>query len=132
MIGQAGPVAPATQGRPGRGRPARRPDGWSPDVEETRQQDNPSARRSFHPEQYAPAKSPGRKVAKEEVGNPHGRPTMSMSSGGEDRSKSGSDEGGMRDTGSKGRSDAASETYPPSPASTCVDAQDPPGPRSGG
>ncbi|MFC9635198.1 hypothetical protein ACFTY8_39630 [Streptomyces mirabilis] len=43
--------------------------GWSPDVDEARQQDNPSAHRSFHPDQHAPYKGPGRKVSKEEAGN---------------------------------------------------------------
>ncbi|MFD0427928.1 hypothetical protein ACFQ60_06125 [Streptomyces zhihengii] len=32
--------------------------GWSPDVDETRRQDNPSAHRSFHPERHAPGKDP--------------------------------------------------------------------------
>ncbi|MFJ3519714.1 hypothetical protein [Streptomyces sp. NPDC090131] len=105
--------------------------GWSPDVDETRQQVNPSAHRSFHPEQYAPAKGPGRKVAKEEAGNPHGRPTKSMSGRGEDRSKAGSDEEGMHDTGPKGRSQRPSGTKDAS-ASTGVDPQDPPGTRSAG
>lgn len=35
--------------------------GWSPDVDETRQQENPSAHRSFHTEEHAPSRGPGRK-----------------------------------------------------------------------
>jgi hypothetical protein len=33
--------------------------GWSTDVNETRQQDNPSAHRSFHPDKYAAEPEPG-------------------------------------------------------------------------
>ncbi|GAA0635561.1 hypothetical protein GCM10009535_09490 [Streptomyces thermocarboxydovorans] len=40
--------------------------GWSPDVDEQRQQDNPSARRSFHPEEHAPSRGAGREPSKEE------------------------------------------------------------------
>ncbi|MEU1447109.1 hypothetical protein, partial [Streptomyces mirabilis] len=69
--------------------------GWSPDVDETRQQDNPSAHRSFHPDQHAPDKGPGRTVSKEEAGNPHGRPVKSTSDRGEEQSKARSDEKGM-------------------------------------
>lgn len=47
--------------------------GWSPDVDETKQQDNPSAHRSFHPEEYAPGKGPGRTVSKEEAEASTGR-----------------------------------------------------------
>ncbi|EDX20399.1 hypothetical protein SSAG_00190 [Streptomyces sp. Mg1] len=38
--------------------------------------DSPSAHRSFHPEQYGPARGPGRK--------PHGRPAKSISGRGEE------------------------------------------------
>ncbi|MFI5672802.1 hypothetical protein [Streptomyces sp. NPDC051704] len=88
--------------------------GWSPDVDETRQQDNPSAHRSFHPEKYAPATGPGRiVVSEEESGNLHCNPSRSMGRRGEDQSKGSSDRG-MHDTGRRGRS------------------QDPPGTRSAG
>ncbi|NJP50345.1 hypothetical protein HCJ93_09740 [Streptomyces sp. SBST2-5] len=40
--------------------------GWSPDVDEKRQQDNPSAHRSFHPEEHAPSRGAGREPSKEE------------------------------------------------------------------
>ncbi|QES46947.1 hypothetical protein DEJ50_02855 [Streptomyces venezuelae] len=105
--------------------------GWSPDVDETRQQDNPSAHRSFHPDQYAPERGPGRKVAKEEAGEPHGKPVKSTGRRGEDQSKAGGDEQGMHDTGPKGRSRRPSGTRDAS-ASTGVDPQDPPGTRSAG
>ncbi|WCD83859.1 hypothetical protein KPP03845_100178 [Streptomyces xanthophaeus] len=104
--------------------------GWSPDVDETTQQDNPSAHRSFHPEKYAPAKGPGRTVSKEESGNPHGAPSKSMGSRGEEQSK-GSGGKGMHDLGPRGRSQRPSGTKDAS-ASTGVDPQDPPGTRSAG
>ncbi|MFD6966848.1 hypothetical protein [Streptomyces sp. NPDC059979] len=104
--------------------------GWSPDVDETRQQDNPSAHRSFHPEKYAPAEGPGRTVSKEESGNPHGTPSKSTGSRGEDQSK-GSGDKGMHDLGPRGRSQRPSGTKDAS-ASTGVDPQEPPGTRSAG
>ncbi|MFJ3840654.1 hypothetical protein ACWGHM_00425 [Streptomyces sp. NPDC054904] len=104
--------------------------GWSPDVDETRQQDNPSAHRSFHAEEYAPAKRPGRTVSKEEAGNPHGRPSKSTGKRGEEQKK-GSGDQGMHDLGPKGRSGRPSGTKDAS-ATTGVAPQDPPGTRSGG
>ncbi|MFG2714121.1 hypothetical protein ACGFX2_26735 [Streptomyces goshikiensis] len=104
--------------------------GWSPDVDETKQQDNPSAHRSFHPEKNAPAKGPGRTVSKEESGNPHGNPSKSMGKRGEERSK-GSGEKGMHDLGPRGRSQRPSGTKDAS-ATTGIDPQDPPGTRSAG
>ncbi|MFE2927939.1 hypothetical protein [Streptomyces goshikiensis] len=104
--------------------------GWSPDVDETKQQDNPSAHRSFHPEKYAPGKGPGRTVSKEEAGNPHGRPSKSMGKRGEEQKK-GSGDQGMHDLGPKGRSQRPSGTKDAS-ATTGVDPQDPPGTRSAG
>ncbi|OKK22067.1 hypothetical protein AMK16_02275 [Streptomyces sp. CB00455] len=98
--------------------------GWSPDVDETRQQDNPSAHRSFHAEEYAPEKGPGRTVSKEEAGNPHGEPTKSSSRRGEDQAK-GSSEPGMHDTGRRGRAQRPSGGKDAS-AFTGVDPQDPP------
>lgn len=98
--------------------------GWSPDVDETRQQENPSAKRSFHPDEHAPAKGPGRKISKEEAGNPHGKPVRSTSRRGEDQSKVGGTESGMHDTGPRGRSRRPSGTKDAS-ATTGVDPQDP-------
>ncbi|MFE4255661.1 hypothetical protein ACFRU3_40640 [Streptomyces sp. NPDC056910] len=105
--------------------------GWSPDVDETRQQDNPSAHRSFHPDQHAPAKGSGREVSKEEAGDPHGKPVKSGGRRGEDQSKADRDEKGMHDTGLRGRSQRPSGTKDAS-ATTGVDPKDPPGTRSGG
>ncbi|EFL19736.1 hypothetical protein [Streptomyces sp. C] len=76
--------------------------GWSPDVDGTNQQDNPSAHRSFHPERYAPAPGPGRTVSAQESGNPHGRPTKGGGRGGEEIAAKGED--GMHDEGPKGTS----------------------------
>ncbi len=104
--------------------------GWSPDVDETHQEENPSAHRSFHPEKYAPAKGPGRTVSKEEAGNPHGNPSKSIGARGEEQSKKGSAKG-MHDLGPRGRSQRPSGTKDAS-ASTGVDPQDPPGTRSPG
>ncbi len=104
--------------------------GWSPDVDETKQQDNPSAHRSFHPDQYAPAPGPGRTVSEEEAGNPHGKPTKSLGSRGEQRKK-GSGDKGMHDLGPRGRSQRPSGTKDAS-ASPGVDPQDPPKTRSAG
>ncbi|MGW6841225.1 hypothetical protein [Streptomyces sp. NPDC054958] len=104
--------------------------GWSPDVDETKQQDNPSAHRSFHAEEYAPDKGAGRTVSREEAGNPHGRPSKSTGKRGEDQKK-GSGDQGMHDLGPKGRSGRPSGTKDAS-ATTGVDPQDPPGTRTAG
>ncbi|MGW3852401.1 hypothetical protein [Streptomyces fagopyri] len=96
--------------------------GWSQDVDETRQQENPSAQRSFHPDEHAPAKGPGRKISEAEAGNPHGNPVKSTSRRGEDQSEAG--ESGMHDTGPRGRSRRPSGTRDAS-ATTGVDPQDP-------
>ncbi|WP_405705573.1 hypothetical protein OG264_02280 [Streptomyces xanthophaeus] len=106
------------------------PHGWSPDVAEARQQENPSAHRSLHPDTHAPAKGPGRTVSAEEAGNPHGKPVKSHGTRGEDQGKP-SGEKGMHDTGPRGRSQRPSGTKDAS-ASTGVDPQDPPGKRSAG
>ncbi|MGW0874170.1 hypothetical protein ACWD3Z_27245 [Streptomyces sp. NPDC002740] len=104
--------------------------GWSPDVDATHQQDNPSAHRSFHAKKHAPPKSSGRAVSREEAGNAHGEPTQSSGRRGEEQSK-GSAEKGMHDTGPRGRSQRPSGTKDAS-AVTGVDPQDPPGRRNGG
>ncbi|NBM18470.1 hypothetical protein [Streptomyces sp. GC420] len=97
--------------------------GWAPDVDATRQQENPSAHRSFHPEEHAPGKGPGRKKSKEEEKPVPGDTVRSESESGEDYAgKSG--EEGMRDTGRKGRSQRPSGTRDAS-AYTGVDPQDP-------
>ncbi|MFF2789891.1 hypothetical protein ACFVT6_24590 [Streptomyces sp. NPDC058049] len=94
------------------------------------QPENPSARRSFHPDEYAPDKGPGRTVSKEEAGNPHGKLVKSRGARGEDQSK-GSGAKGMHDLGPRGRSQRPSGTKDAC-ASTGVDPQDPPGKRGRG
>lgn len=84
--------------------------------------------RLFHPDHRAPDKGPGRKVSKEEAGNPHGRPVKSTSDRGEERSEARSDERGMHDTGPKDRSQRPGGTRDAS-GTTGVDPQDPPGNR---
>ncbi|WP_217242561.1 hypothetical protein [Streptomyces sp. AC555_RSS877] len=102
--------------------------GWSPDVDETRQQDNPSARRSFDAEQ-AGGKGPGRKKSKEETKSVPGDTVESDSARGEEYG--GENEKGMRDTERKGRSKRPSGTRDAS-AFTGVDPQDPPSKRRPG
>ncbi|MEU6313339.1 hypothetical protein [Streptomyces sp. NPDC047014] len=99
--------------------------GWSPDVDSTRTQDNPSAHRSFHPDEYAPEKGPGRIPSKEESGNPHGRSVPSTGRSGQDQAKGSGGEKGMHDTGTKGRSKRPTGTRDAS-AVTGVDPQDAP------
>ncbi|MFF3323577.1 hypothetical protein [Streptomyces sp. NPDC002889] len=99
-------------------------------MDETRQQENPSAHRSFHPDEYAPAKGSGRKVSKEESKSVPGDTVESTSRRGEQQGK-GSGEKGMHDKGRRGRSQRPSGTKDAS-ASTGVDPQDPPGKRSAG
>ncbi|MEU9304693.1 hypothetical protein [Streptomyces sp. NPDC048269] len=100
-------------------------------MDATRQQENPSAERSFHAEEHAPAPGPGRKVSNEEtkgsgvdVGKSEGRR-------GERQAKGAKGEKGMRDLGPQGASQRPSGTRDAS-AVTGIDPQDPPGKRSGG
>ncbi|MCB8907647.1 MULTISPECIES: hypothetical protein [unclassified Streptomyces] len=98
--------------RPSRGEPSRDAmagqHGWSPDVDETRQQDNPSASRSFHPEKHAPPPGKGRKAAEEEEQDVPGNTVHSETTRGEKRGRS--PEKGMRDTGRRGRTQRPSGT----------------------
>ncbi|MER6615688.1 hypothetical protein [Streptomyces xantholiticus] len=96
--------------------------GWSPDVDETRQQDNPSARRSFHAEEHAGSPGEGREISKEEKGSVPGDTVKSETGSGEEYG--GSSERGMRDTGRKGRSQRPSGTKDDS-AFTGVDPDKP-------
>lgn len=97
--------------------------GWSPDVDETRQQDNPSAQRSFHAAEHAGEKGRGRTRSAEETKSVPGDTVKSGSARGEDYGKA--DEKGRRDTGPKGRAQRPSGTRDAS-ATTGVDPQDPP------
>ncbi|MFD7436233.1 hypothetical protein [Streptomyces sp. NPDC059861] len=82
--------------------------GWSPDVDETRQQDNPSARRSFRAEENAPRRGAGRTKSKEERTSVPGDVAGSEGRSGEDYAEE--SEKGMRDTGRRGRSGRPSGT----------------------
>ncbi|MFE2586923.1 hypothetical protein [Streptomyces sp. NPDC059378] len=97
--------------------------GWSRDVDETRQQDNPSAHRSFHTAEYGGGKGPGRTKSKEETKSVPGDTVESLSARGEE--SAGKDEKGRRDMGRRGRSQRPSGTKDAS-AVTGVDPQDPP------
>ena len=93
--------------QPSRGRGAGRHQGsehhgWSPDVDETRQEENPSARRSFHAEEHAPSRGAGRKHVEEERTSVPGDVARSDARRGEEYADRG--EEGKRDTGRRGRS----------------------------
>ncbi|MFB7028498.1 MULTISPECIES: hypothetical protein [unclassified Streptomyces] len=77
-------------------------------MDETRQQDNPSAERSFHAEEHAPARGRGRKVSEEERKGVPGDTVRSDTGRGEKKGRT--PEKGMRDTGAKGRSGRPSGT----------------------
>ncbi|MGX1885508.1 hypothetical protein [Streptomyces sp. NPDC055287] len=103
--------------------------GWAPDVDDTRQQENPSARRSFHTDEHAPGKGPGRKPSREEKKPVPGDKVESDSARGEEYGDT--SEKGMRDTGRKGRSQRPSGAKDAS-AFTGVDPQEPPSKRRPG
>ncbi|REK86939.1 hypothetical protein DY245_29485 [Streptomyces inhibens] len=97
--------------------------GWSPDVDETRQQDNPSAHRSFHPDKYAPEPGPEKTTSKEEVEGVTGDTVKSSSRRGEKQGGR-SKEKGMHDEGRRGASQRPSGSRD-AKASTGVDPQEP-------
>lgn len=101
--------------------------GWSPDVDETRQQENPSARRSFHTEENAPSRGAGREHAEEERTSVPGDVASSDTQRGEEYAER--SEEGRQDTGPRGRSARPSGTKDDS-AFTGVDPDDS-GPRPG-
>jgi hypothetical protein len=96
--------------------------GWSPDVDETHQQDNPSAHRSFRAAEQAGEKGRGRTKSAEETKSVPGDTVESRGARGEEYGDA--DEKGRRDTGRKGRSQRPSGTKDAS-ATTGVDPQDP-------
>ncbi|MGW3245580.1 hypothetical protein [Streptomyces sp. NPDC001070] len=97
--------------------------GWSQDVDATRQEENPSAHRSFHPDTYAPGgknREPSQKDIEDSL---EGTPVGNISRRGEERSgKSGKK--GIHDTGPRGRSGRPSGSEDAS-ESTGVDPQEP-------
>lgn len=90
--------------------------------EKDRRQDNPSAHRSFHPDEYAPEPGPGRKVSEEEHEGVTGDTAESSGRSGEKYAKKA--EKGMHGTGRKGKSGRPSGGRDAS-ATTGVDAQEP-------
>ncbi|MFH9548258.1 hypothetical protein ACIBAH_21225 [Streptomyces sp. NPDC051445] len=96
--------------------------GWSPDVDETRRQDNPSAPRSFRTAEHAEDKGRGRTRSAEESKSVPGDTVKSRSRRGEDYGDA--DEKGRQDTGRRGRSQRPSGTKDAS-AVTGVDPQEP-------
>ncbi|TLS43688.1 hypothetical protein FE633_24200 [Streptomyces montanus] len=118
------PKKPRPQSSRGEG-PSRHQDteqhGWSPDVDKTRQQENPSASRSFQAEEHAPPRGKGRKASREEKKSVPGDTAKSTSRRGESQAER--PEKGMRDTGRKGRSQRPSGTKDDS-AFTGVDPDD--------
>ncbi|MDX3612238.1 hypothetical protein OG920_01845 [Streptomyces europaeiscabiei] len=103
--------------------------GWSPDVDETHQQDNPSAHRSFRAAEHAEERGRGRTKSAEEKKAVPGDTVKSHGARGEEYGDS--DEKGRHDTGRRGRSQRPSGTRDAS-SSTGVDPQDsPPSPPSG-
>ncbi|MFF8195792.1 hypothetical protein ACF05L_34145 [Streptomyces bobili] len=103
--------------------------GWSPDVDETRQQANPSAHRSFHADEQAGEPGRGRTKSAEETKSVPGDTVESHSASGEEYGDA--NEKGRHDTGRKGRSQRPSGSKDAS-ARTGVDPQDPSsGPRAG-
>lgn len=103
--------------------------GWSPDVDETRQQDNPSAHRSFHAAEHGDVRGRGRTRSAEEAKSVPGDTVKSPGARGEEYGDA--DEKGRRDTGRKGRSQRPSGARDAS-ATTGVDPQDPPAGRRRG
>ncbi|MEV0691732.1 hypothetical protein [Streptomyces sp. NPDC050388] len=92
--------------------------GWAPDVDGTRRQDNPSARRSFHTDEHAPPSGKGRRKSGQERGSVPGDTAERGAKSGEEHGDDA--EKGMRDTGRRGRSRRPSGTRDDS-ASTGVD-----------
>ncbi|MER5916216.1 hypothetical protein ABT124_38880 [Streptomyces sp. NPDC001982] len=99
--------------------------GWSQDVDATRQEENPSAHRSFHPDTYAPG-GKNREPSQQDIEDSlEGTPVEDFSRSGEERSgKSGKK--GIHDTGPRGRSGRPSGSKDASDF-TAVDPQDPSG-----
>ncbi|EFL37523.1 MULTISPECIES: hypothetical protein [Streptomyces] len=95
--------------------------GWSPDVDDTRQEENPSARRSFHAEEHAPSRGAGREPAKEERASVPGDVARSDARRGEEYADQ--EEEGRRGTGRRGRSGRPGGTKDES-AFTGVDPDD--------
>ncbi|MGY0070855.1 hypothetical protein ACWZEH_29590 [Streptomyces sp. QTS137] len=91
-------------------------------MDETRQRENPSARRSFQAAEHGGEKGPGRTKSGQETKSVPGETVQSDSARGEEYAHN--DEKGRRDTGPRGRSRRPSGAKDAS-AATGVDPQDP-------
>ncbi|WP_407554810.1 hypothetical protein QOM21_33800 [Streptomyces sp. Pv4-95] len=96
--------------------------GWSPDIDEAKQQKNPSAERSFDPQRHAPDSPPRRETAEEDKVPPASEVKSTSRSG--ERIAAKESEKGMRDTGEKGPSRRPSGRKD-AEAHTGVDPQNP-------
>ncbi|MFE7543742.1 hypothetical protein [Streptomyces platensis] len=96
--------------------------GWSPDVDQTEQQKNESAGRSFRPEEYAPEKDRSKESGGQEKVPPASE-VKSETRSGEQRAAE-TEEKGMRDMGRKGPSRRPSGGRD-AEAHTGVDPQEP-------
>ena len=76
--------------------------GWSPDVDATRQEENPSAHRSFHPEEHAPEADEEHETQVEDR-TPAGT-GESSTAGGEEHAKRYDEAEGKEDRGPRGPS----------------------------
>ena len=103
--------------------------GWSPDVDETSQQENPSARRSFRTAEHGGEKGPGRTKSAQESKPVPGDKVRSDSGRGEEYGAQ--DERGRRGSGTRGRSQRPAGTKD-ADTFTGVDPQDPPSKRRPG
>src|ERR1700754_2230445 len=110
---------------PGR-HPGREQHGWSPDVDQTHQEENPSAHRSFRPDTYAPKADPSRQPTEKDkeasLKDVPGKTGESSGKRGEQQARSG--EKGRRDEGARGRSQRPSG-HKDASAHTGIDPQDP-------
>jgi len=96
--------------------------GWSPDVDQTEQQKNESAERSFRPEEYAPEKDRSKESGGGEKVPPASEVKSETRSG--ERRAAETEEKGMRDMGRKGPSRRPSGGRD-ADAHTGVDPQEP-------
>lgn len=97
--------------------------GWSPDVDATHQEGNPSAHRSFHPDRYAPS-GKNREPTQEDIeASLAGTPVNDVSRSGEAQAGT-SGKKQVEDTGPRGQSGRPSGRKDTSEF-TGVDAQDP-------
>ncbi|MET9962434.1 hypothetical protein ABZ128_25795 [Streptomyces sp. NPDC006326] len=98
--------------------------GWSPDVDATHQEENPSARRSFHTEEHTPDTAPRSRSSRDRKAD-EGTPVKSDSRSGEKVSKKSGGDKGHHDLGTRGRSQRPSGGKD-ADAFTGVDPQHPP------